>query len=163
MTITTDALPWGLGAVLEFGSTIVAYFASPITDQYRLILSLDTEPSSRQVLEALALLVALRGWAPSWTDRRVQLSVRSDNVTALTLLCNVQPHSDRMGIIVREFALNIAASSVSPDEALHIPGGLANTAADMLSRLHQPNKAPTLPDYLSADLMWECLPRPRSQ
>ena len=163
VVVTTDASPWGLGAVLEFDGKIVAFFSSPINEVDRCILSLDTVPSSsdQQVLEALALLVALREWASEWTNRRVQLSVRSDNVAALTLVCKMQPHSDRMGLIARELALDIAASSLAPDEALHIPG-LANTAADVLSRLHQPNtKNPALPEYLSADLRWECMPRPR--
>ena len=163
VVITTDASPWGLGAVLEFDGKIVAYFASPINDVDRCILSLDAEPSSsdQQVLEALVLLVAMREWASEWTNRHVQLSVRSDNVAALTLMCKMQPHSDRMGIVARELALDIAQSSVAPDEAEHIPG-LVNKAADTLSRLYQPGKAPALPQYLSADLGWECMPRPRS-
>ena len=162
VVVTTDASPWGLGAVLEFDGKIAAWFSSPISPVDRCILSLDAEPSSsdQQVLEALALLVALREWASEWTNRRVQLSVRSDNVAALTLICKMQPHSDRMGIIARELALDISSSSLAPDEAVHIPG-LANKAADVLSRLHQPAKAPAIPEYLSADLRWECMPRPR--
>ena len=157
VVVTTDASPWGLGAVLEFNGKIAAFFSSPISPVDRSILSLDAEPSSsdQQVLEALA-----REWASEWTNRRVQLSVRSDNVAALTLICKMQPHSDRMGIIARELALDIASSSLAPDEAVHIPR-LANTAADVLSRLHQPDKAPAIPAYLSADLRWECMPRPR--
>ena len=58
--ITTDASPWGLGAVLEINGRLEAYFSSEVTMLDREILSLGTEPSSsdQQVLEALAMLVA---------------------------------------------------------------------------------------------------------
>ena len=162
ITITTDASPYGLGAVLEENGNIISFFSSQITDTDRQVLSLGATPSSsdQQVLEALALLVALREWTPLWFNRRVLLSVQSDNVATLTLLCKMQPHSDRMGIIARELALDIAKSSVSPDDAVHIPG-IANKAADALSRVCQPGKPGTIPSYLDQALQCECSPRPR--
>ena len=79
ITITTDVSPWGLGGVLEINHQIVAYFADRIHDKDRRVLSIEQSPSSsdQQVLEALALLVALRQWASHWTNKRVQLSVRA--------------------------------------------------------------------------------------
>ena len=163
MTITTDAPPWGIGGVLELDGKIEAFSADGITREDREVLSLRDKPSSedQQVLEALALLVALREWAPNWLNRRVKLSVKSDIVAALTLVCKMQPHSEQMGIIARELALDTCSSSVSPDDAVHIPG-LANVAADILSRIHQPNAKVAIPSYLNADFKWDCLPRPRS-
>ena len=161
LTVTTDASPYGLGAVLEQNGQIMSFFASAILPTDRQVLSLNDEPTSvdQQVLEALALLVALREWASFWRNQRVTLSVRTDNIATLTMVCKMQPHSDRMGIISRELALDIAQSSVSPDDATHIPG-IANTAADALSRSLQPGKQHPLPPYLSADLKWEPSPRP---
>jgi len=161
LTITTDASPYGLGAVLELNGDIVAWFSSDITPGDKQVLSIGDQPNSsdQQVLEALALLVALREWSVHWRDRRVQLSVKSDNVAALTMVCKMQPHSERMAIIARELALDIGMSSVSPDDAVHIPG-IANVAADILSRLNQPGKVTPIPAYLTADLRWDCQPRP---
>ena len=45
-------------------------------------------------------------------------------------------------------ALDIAGACYSPDVVAHIPG-IANTSADALSRLHQPNHPTHLPSYLS--------------
>ena len=96
MTITTDASPWGIGAFLELNGQIESYSVDGITGMDREIMSLSDSPSSsdQQVFEVFALLVALREWAPLWTDRRVQLSVKSDNVATLTLICKMQPHSE---------------------------------------------------------------------
>ena len=71
--------------------------ADKIHDTDRIVLSLSDTGESRdqQVLEALALLVALREWTSHWTNRRVQLSVRSDNMAALAMVCRMQPHSEQ--------------------------------------------------------------------
>ena len=142
----------------------MSWFADTIHESDRAVLSIERSPSSsdQQVLEALALLVALREWSQRWKDRRIVLSVRTDNVAALTMICKMQPHTERMGIVARELALDIAQSSCSPDDAVHIPG-IANKAADVLSRLHQPCKfPPSLPDYLTEDLCLVCETRPRT-
>ena len=52
------------------------------------------------------------------------------------------------GIIAREIALDVADSAYSVDTAEHIPG-IANKAADALSRISQPGKSSNLPEYLS--------------
>ena len=162
LVITTDASPYGLGAVLEQNGQLVAFFASTISELDKSVLSLSGEPScsDQQVLEAFALLVAMREWAPFWKDKRVVLAVQSDNVATLTMVCKMQPHSERMAIVAREIALDIAHSSVSPDDAVHIPG-IANKAADALSRVAQPGSTGALPAYLSPQLKWECTTRPR--
>ena len=115
--------------------------------------------SDQQALEALAVLVALREWAPVWRDQRVSLLVRTDNVAALSLIVRMQPHSETLGIIAREMALDISHSSYSPDEAAHIPG-LANVAADKLSRVFDPKSPSTLPPYLEAHVAHKFSARP---
>ena len=160
ITVTTDASPWGLGAVLEIGGVITSYFADAVSEVDKKVLSLAADGSSKdqQALEALVILVALREWAPVWTDRRVQISVRSDNTAALSMVCKMQPHSDQMGIIARELALDIGQSSVAPDECQHI-AGIANTAADHLSRMYEPGRAKALPSYLEKVPRHQCSPR----
>ena len=117
------------------------------------MLNLSSTPSSKdqQSLEALAILVALRSWKSYWINRRVQLSVRTDNIAALTLVAKMQPHSEALGVIAREMALDISDSVYSPDEVLHIPG-VANVAADYLSRISDPHKSINRPAYLLPDL-----------
>ena len=105
--ITTDACPHGLGGVLEIENRIVSFFSSPLSTVDRQVLSLPSEPSSRdqQAAEALAMLVALRLWAGWWRNQRVRLAVRTDNVATLSMVCRMQPHSEQLGVIAREIAL----------------------------------------------------------
>ena len=60
----------------------------------------------QQILECLAILVAIRGWIPT-CQKRVQLApvIRGDNVGALTLVLKMRPKTDKMAIIAREMAL----------------------------------------------------------
>ena len=165
--ITTDASPYGLGAVLTVDKEIVSHLASPLTTTDREVLGLPSVPSSsdQQAAEALAILVSLREWAPRWQNRRANLCLRTDNIAALTTLVKLQPHSSTLGIIARELALDIAASSFTPDEVVHIPG-IANVSADCLSRQYESTPQP-LPDHflpslrasvpLRLRLWWSCL------
>ena len=64
LRITTDASPWGLGAILEIEGEIVSYLYGQVedTDKEVLGLSRDGDSSDQQALEALPMLVALREW-----------------------------------------------------------------------------------------------------
>ena len=126
----------------------------------RQVLSLGSQASSadQQAAEALAILVSLREWSHRWKDKRVCLSLRTDNVAALTTLVKLQPHSNSLGVIARELALDIARSAFAPDEAVHIPG-VANKAADHLSRMFAPSAYTALPPYLNLRLQHECTNR----
>ena len=55
-TVTTDASPYGIGAVLELDDVIVAFFSSPITAVDRSALGLGDTPSSRDQQAAEAKL-----------------------------------------------------------------------------------------------------------
>ena len=138
-----------------------AFFGDKICKLDCAMLGLGDVPSSRdqQALEALAVLVALREWVPYWRNKRVQMAVQTDNIAALTMLCKLQPRSQNLGLIAREIALDVAASSYSPDDIKHIPG-VANKAADYLSRIYEPNSAPnSCPPYLPPSLWHKCSPR----
>ena len=88
--------------------------------------------------ECLAVLIAVDLWSFLWRQDRIQLKVRGDNVTALTLLIKMRPDKDSpaMGMIARELALRLAELSFPP-EVIHTPG-VAHVIADKLSRVHAP-------------------------
>lgn len=109
--------------------------------QSRSVLGLPDEPSSRdqQAAEALCMLVALRAWSGRWAQTRIKLTVQTDNRSTLALVAKMQPHSHQLGTIAREMALDVSELSYSPDVINHVPG-IANKAADSLSRLYQPGQ-----------------------
>ena len=136
-------------------------FSDLISQHDRVELALKPEPSAddQQILEAFVLLVALRRWSDRWKGQRVSLAVRSDNIAALTLVAKMQPHgSPTLGRIARQLARDVAASEYSPDVAAHIPG-IANTAADALSRLEQLGAQYSVPGYLTTDIRTLVPPR----
>jgi len=65
----------------------------------------------------------------------------------LTLVINMRPKSAAMALIGQELALTIASSTFIPIVSEHIPG-IANVAADHLSRWHQPGAPQLLPEGL---------------
>ena len=141
-----SALSWRWGGVLT------SFFSDTLSALDREMLDTAEDPScsDQQVLEALAILVALRHWSHHWRGRRVLLGLKTDNVAALTLVTKMQPHSPRLGLLAREMALDISASSYTPDTASHIPG-VSNKAADALSRRAAP-RPPPLPSYLNESM-----------
>ena len=84
ISITTDASPFGIGAVLEVGGSLTSFFSDSLSVLDRALLAVASPPTSadQQVLEAFAILVALRHWSPQWRGQRVRLSVLTDNVAA---------------------------------------------------------------------------------
>ena len=105
------------------------------------------------------MLLALREWASRVNTARCRLRVRADNMATLALVAKMQPHSAHLGLIAREMALDIASAAYAPDVVAHIPG-VANKAADLLSRRSEPGKVAALPGYLAADAEHHCEPRP---
>jgi hypothetical protein len=135
--IGTDASPWGMGGWLRVDGRIKEYFACPVTSDDVSMFGIETgTPAGQQVWECLAVLVALDIWRKHWAEARINLQVRSDNVTALTLLMKMRPGSPQIAIIAREIALHLVEFSFPPD-AMHTPG-IAHVLADELSRIHAP-------------------------
>ena len=85
LIVTCDASPWGLGAILsDADGNPLEWLACPVSPLDCQILGVTVGDCRGQaVLEALALLVALRTWAPRWCKQRVRAHVRSDSTAAL--------------------------------------------------------------------------------
>lgn len=148
--ITTDASPWGIGGILTVQGQAIAYYHDQLTSQDVNILQIEVGSSKcQQVVEALATLVALRLWKTYWHRQGIQLQMRSDSVSTLSLLAKLRTraHSHGMGIIARELALEFGDCSYKPRMLLHIPG-IANDWADALSRRHQPDHPKPVPPGL---------------
>jgi len=91
--IVTDASPWRLGAVLVVHGNAQAYFAVLITTDGDEQLSIQIgEAAGQQVAEALRVLVTLRQWTSVRKLSRCAFDVKSDSVSALSLLsyCRVR-------------------------------------------------------------------------
>ncbi len=143
IAITLDASPWGLGAVLEMAGSPVAWYGVALQPEDVAIFKLEIgDPRGQQAWESLNALVALRHWSHCWRGQRVQLAVRGDSVTMLTLIMSFRPatKSGPLGLISREVALDVADSEYGPDikHFEHIPG-LANVTTDVLSRRFAPD------------------------
>ena len=139
--ITADASPWGLGAVLSDASgKPLAWMASVVTPLDCEIRSIKMGDCSAQaVLEALALLVAVRIWADKWMGANTSAHIRSDSAAALGSLEKLASPAPGINVIAREMALDIAWSDFGFEVLSwgHVAGVL-NGWADALSRLKAP-------------------------
>ena len=135
-----------MGGWLPIDGRIKEYFACPVSPEDVALYGLETGTSSgQQVWECLAVLIALDLWSGNWTDARINLQVRCDNVTALTLLVKMRPGSPQIAIVAREIALRLVEFSFPPD-AMHTPG-IAHVLADERSRIHAPGGTGDVSSY----------------
>ena len=67
----------------------------------------------------------------------MSLTVRGDNVTALTMVRNLKAGSPALAKIARLMALDMADAEYAPDLAQHTPG-IQNVIPDVLSRKYDP-------------------------
>ena len=96
------------------------------------------------------MLVALRHWQYHWAHRRCVVHISGDNMAALAMITKMQTHSQSLGVVAREMALDISNAVYEPETASHVPG-VAKVAADKLSRKFEPTTVPfSLPPVLSA-------------
>jgi hypothetical protein len=148
--IGTDASPWGLGGWLKVNGEYTQYFATKLTtaDSEKFHTPLGNS-DGQQVWEAFAVLVAVVIWSDTWTQDRIILKVKSDNVTALTMLTKMRtkPGSPALAMIARELALRLVDLSFPPD-AEHVAGA-GHVFADALSRIWDPKKGK---GYMTPDL-----------
>ena len=147
--IYVDASPYGLGAWLAIDAVPKAYFSDTISELDCQVLLIEKNEGSagQQAFEALALLVAIRLWLPTFRSERVTVYVRSDNLSALHMVAKMQPKSRSLSIVARELALDLADATYALDFAQHV-AGVTNGIADSLSRRFQPGKAFALPHFL---------------
>ena len=162
LTLTVDASPWGFGGVFCQCGTAKELFSEAVSAEDQDILSVTVgSPDGQQVLEAMALLIALRTWRPRWIHARAAVAIRGDNVTMLTMIAKLKSRGGALSVIAREIALEVAAAAYRPFLVEHVPG-VANGVADALSRKAQPGKVWTLPAALSAAVRVEVPRRGRS-
>ena len=136
--IGTDASPWGMGGWLTIDGVLTHYFASPITpDDVKRYKMKVGDSDGQQLWECLAILIAVDAWAAVWSQQRVVLKIRGDNVGALVLCIKMRPATATIAIVARELALRLAELSFPPD-AVHTPG-VAHVLADRLSRVYAPD------------------------
>ena len=150
LALVTDASPHGLGAVLYLADAPIRYFSSKVDDEDARLLHFDKgTAASQQILEALALLQALRTWQSWWMRDEVSFSIISDSTSTLSLVSKLRTssHGRGMRLIARELSLLFGNCAHKPRMLEHIPG-VANVLADALSRKYQPGYAYKLPPAL---------------
>ena len=135
VSITTDASPWGLGAVLHRDGMAISWLAVQWTDEDHAKVFRSAGKLSISALEALCVLVAARTWARAGHTR---FSVRSDSAVGLAALCRLNSSSSLVLRIVLEAWLDLASEKHSVSVGIHVPG-VANLEADALSRLWAPD------------------------
>ena len=141
-----DASPFGLGGVLIEDGKIITYFASELThhDEYIHKQAIG-DSRGQQAWECLAVLVALRIWHHRWKHKRVKITIKGDNKSALAMAARLKAGPSAK-LVARELGLLYTTVQWQP-EVEHIPG-VANRLADPLSRLKDPNKVYTIPPQL---------------
>ena len=132
-----------MGGWLAVGGKLAHYYACPVTNNDQRMLKVKGK-DGQQVWERLAIRIAVRLWAHLWSQERMILRIRGDNIGALTLLMKLRPSTSNpaMGVIARELALHLAQLSFQP-EATHTPG-LAHVVADVRSWVHSPTGTGTV-------------------
>ena len=136
LRITTDASPEAMGGLLTANGRIIsAWFSTVEAKQTEELLVEHGSSASQAVLEALAILVALRRWSEKLKGMAVKLVVQSDSIAALALARRLSAKSSSPGLnfIGAELSLCLEELAIEGLSTVHIPGK-ANVEADFLSR-----------------------------
>ena len=107
-TITTDASPLGMGAVLLVNNRLIKALATPVTAEEAKLLGFEDvygESGSQGVVEMLAVLVALKHWATELANCSVALQLQSDSMVALATTQRLAHSSPTLNFIAAEVAL----------------------------------------------------------
>lgn len=148
VSMTLDASPWGIGAVLSVDGELQEWIADALTTDDEDVLGHQIGTAEgQQTWESLAVLVAMRAWAHDWRRTRAVLEIRADSIASLTMTLHMKASGRGPGIVARELALCLGEAEFRPDVGCHVPG-VANVTADTLSRRFQPGKAWSLPGCL---------------
>ena len=159
-TITTDASPLGVGALLLVNNRVIRALASPITKEEAELLGygdVHGESGSQGIAELLAVLVALKHWTPELTNCAVSLTVQSDSMIALAATQRLSHSTPALNFLSAEVALTCEKIGIESLKTTHVPGS-ANIEADYLSR---PDKwtAGSLPTELEGVPIAKDLPK----
>lgn len=132
--ITTDASPEGMGGYLVINNKVIAAYASEVTEEDAEMLGFELgQASSQGILEALALLVALKVWSSKIPPGPVELRFNSDSITALALSKRLSASSPGLNFIGAELGIELERLQVEKLRGVHVPGA-ANDVADWISR-----------------------------
>ena len=123
------------------------YFHTPITPEDIDQLGVSVGDSAHMpVLEALAVLIAVRLWA---NNLEIAYSVRSDALGAIQALANLRSKNTGVNRVAAEMALDIIDNQYAPLRLTHIPG-VSNVFPDFLSRILQPDASTEMCSELRA-------------
>ena len=144
---TVDASPYGIGGVLYVRGLPEAFFYDKLHDEDEALLNTERGTADgQQMWECLSILVALRIWWTYWAERKAVVTIRSDNIAALTLGARLKI-TGPCNIIGREISMLYAEASYEPRFFEHVPG-VGNVVADALSRVYDPAKCCVIPSVL---------------
>jgi len=144
-----DASPWGFGGVLFWQGWPWEFFSSPITEEDITRFGIKIgDPAFQALLENLAILIGVRHWLPKWKDLRLTVRIRSDSQAALGAWVKERSSNQKVNMVVRETALDMAEGRYKIDVFQHLPGRL-NDLADALSRMFQPAVNYSIPNGLA--------------
>ena len=146
--IVCDASPYGYGAYIVVGGSIVSYFAAPVTNNDCDTLGINQNSDGQQAFECMCVLIALRLWTKIWACERFSLAIKGDNITALAMVTKMKAQGPALRKIAREMALDLAETTYEPDLAVHTPG-VQNDVADWLSRVFEPGADKPMPVVLN--------------
>ena len=121
----------------------------PVYELDEEILSMEKDSCTAQtVLEALAMLVAVRAWAKKRSAANAAAHVRSDSAAALGAFGKLSSPAPGVNTVIREMSLDVARSSYGLEVLSwgHVAGVLI-TWADALRRLWAPDAA-SVPEAL---------------
>ena len=118
--IGTDASPWGMGGWLTIDGVLKHWYACPVTeaDVARFKMPIG-DAKGQQLWECLAILIAVDVWAHIWSQQRIILKIRGDNVGALVLCIKMRPANATIAIVARELALRLAGLSFREMRYIH--------------------------------------------
>ena len=139
--VVTDASPWGIGGVLYSHGVPVSHFSDWLHEEdLRRFQARRGDPAFNTLWEAMAILVALRCWAPRFTHDTA-VTVRSDSHGSLSAMAKLSSPSPSLHLAMAELFLDASElpCGLTPvDVLVHIPG-VSNTVADPLSRAYSPS------------------------
>ena len=131
------------------GGIPVALFFARLSEEDEVILNTKRGAADgRQMWECLSILVVLRIWWSYWADRKAIVTIRGDNIAALTLGARLKI-TGPCNIIGRDIAMLYAEAAYDARFFEHIPG-VGNVVVDALSRVYDPSNRCRIPSVLSS-------------
>eukprot|EP00435_Cladocopium_sp_Y103_P029227 s2680_g7.t1 len=158
VSITTDASPEGLGATLVVNGQLVDAIAAPVTEMDAKDLGFELGSSSSQgVVEALAMVVALKHWNNKLAGMVIDLTIQADSITALAMAQKQSAASPAINFLGAILGILLESAKIEDIQLVHIPG-VANKVADYLSRPSKQRNGPRPPELGEVQIS-ECEPR----